>query len=318
MKAIVVGSFGGPEVLRATSVPAPTAPSGQVVVAVEAAGVGLVDALARQGMYPGISEPGFVPGAEVAGTVVALGQGVDEIWLNRRVFGVVGTGGYSEQIAVNVAQLTPLPDNISPVDAVGLGVNALVASLAVKRACLKAGERVLVRGAGGGIGVMTTQVAARSMAVITAATSSAERGRRLMELGASTIVDRITGVDQPESEYDFVLDPVGGLDMGKYIAQLSINGRYILCGFAGGFPEPNFGMGLLANFQKSASFSTLSLDPTDPSLHGHMAEIFALAASGSLRPIVDQVLSLESASEAHVKLASGSVFGKLILTTGTK
>jgi NADPH:quinone reductase len=140
LKAIVVQSLGGPQNLALVDLPAPSAGAGQVLTAVEAAGVGLVDVLLRQGPIPGSSAPGFVPGIEVAGTVITVGEGVDRSWLERRVFTMVTGGGYAERVAAEASRLVPLPPTMKAVDAVALGVNALVLeSASAAHAKLEAG-----------------------------------------------------------------------------------------------------------------------------------------------------------------------------------
>jgi NADPH:quinone reductase len=148
-----------------------------------------VDVLRRRGQLPG-TKPGFVPGGEVAGTVVAVGAGVGAAWLGSRVHaGFEGGGGYAEYVATGVGELTPLPPTVSAVHVVALGTHALVATFALRHARLRAGERILVRGASGGIRVLAIQLGAHRGATVAATTSSADRGQRLRQLGASEILD---------------------------------------------------------------------------------------------------------------------------------
>ncbi|EYF04508.1 quinone oxidoreductase family protein [Chondromyces apiculatus] len=315
MKAVTIRDFGGPENLVLQNVPALTPAAGQVLITIEAAGVGLADILMRTGAYRGAytapAEGGFVPGLEVAGTVAGLGTGVDPAWRGRRVFAPVQTGGYAEQAVFAADALIPLPDAISAVDAVALGVNALVAKIALERARLVPGERVLVRGAAGGIGTMATQLAAHAGAIVAATTSTADRGQRLRELGAVEILDRAaTGAEA----FDVILDNVLGPDLATFLGKLKENGRMVLCGAAGGFPPPDFGMALLAGFQRSLTLSTLSLNSVDaPRLAAALQEVFALVAAGHLKPVIEATLPLAEAAAAHARLESGQVFGKLVL-----
>ena len=189
MLAITVPAFGGPDVLRAAELPVPAPGPGQVLIAVESAGVGYVDVMARAGDYAPLAEPGFVPGLEAAGTVTATGDDVDPAWTGRRVYALTWRGAYAEQVVADLAGVVPLPTGVDAETAVALGVNALVARTGLRRAGARAGERVLVRGAGGGIGVHAVQLAAAAGAEVTAVTSSAERGVRLRELGAAHVQD---------------------------------------------------------------------------------------------------------------------------------
>ncbi|MTD52589.1 quinone oxidoreductase family protein [Amycolatopsis pithecellobii] len=317
MKAIVVKSFGGPENLEPIEHPKPAPGPGQVLVAVESAGVGLADALLRQGFLPDVA-PGFTPGLEMAGKVAEVGEGVDEAWLNSRVFAMVAegikSGCYAEFVAVDVDQLVPLPPTISSAEAVSLGVNVLAAEFVIRRAQIRLGEQVLVRGAGGGIGVMLVQLAARRGAIVTASTSSPERAERLLKLGASHAVDRagapLSGA-APE-RYDVILDTVAGPDLLTFSGKLNNNGRVVLAGVAGGLPPAELATALLD--RRSLSFSLVSLDAVDlPERLSALREIFALVARGELTPIIHEVLDLERAADAHSKLEAGGVFGKIVL-----
>jgi NADPH:quinone reductase-like Zn-dependent oxidoreductase len=319
VKAIVVNSFGGPAELEPVELPKPAAAPGQVLVAVESAGVGLADALLRQGFLPGV-EPGFTPGLELAGTVVEVGEGVDAAWLHSRVFAMVAEGNksgcYAEFVATDVGRLVPIPPTVSPTAAVALGINALVAEFVIRRAQLKPGEQVIVRGAGGGIGVLLVQLAAQRGAVVTASTSSIERAERLLELGAAHAVDRagkpLTG-GAPET-YDVVLDTVAGPDLLTFSDKLNDNGRVVLAGIAGGMPPAEVATALVD--PRSLSFSLLSLDAvTQAAKQAALRELFAAAARGELTPIVHEVLPLERASDAHHLLEAGKVFGKIVLET---
>lgn len=318
MKAVVVNSFGGPETLELVEQPVPVPGPGQVLVAVEAAGVGLGDALLRRGVRPDI-KPGFSPGLEMAGTVAELGEGVDAAWLQSRVFAMVDegikSGCYAEFVVIDVDTLVPLPPTISSAQAVALGVNALVAEFVTRRARVEPGEHVLVRGAGGGIGVMTVQVAARRGAVVTASTSSAERAARLRELGATYVVDRagvpFGGGEAPEA-YDVILDPVAGADLLTFVAKLRANGRVVLAGIAGGMPPAGLATALLD--PRSLTFSLVSLDAVSGlDRQAALHEIFAAASRGELRPVIDDVMELRRASDAHAGLEGGKTFGKIVL-----
>lgn len=322
MKAIVVTSFGGPEHLELTERPPPAPAPGQVLVAVEAAGVGLADVFLRQGMKPDV-EPGFTPGLEMAGTVVEVSEGIDKAWLNRRVFAMVKegvkSGCYAEFVAIDVDQLVPLPPTISSAQAASLGVNVLTAEFVIRRAHVKAGEQVLVRGASGGIGVLLVQLAARRGAVVTASTSSPERAERLLELGASHAVDRagesLNGV-APE-RYDVVLDTVAGPDMLTFANKLNNNGRVVLAGIAGGLPPAELATAIVD--PRSLSFSLVSLDAVDDADRlSALREIFAMVPRGELMPVIHEVLELGRASEAHSKIEAGRTFGKMVLEVGAR
>ncbi|CAM5683568.1 L-threonine 3-dehydrogenase [Streptomyces tendae] len=160
MKAVVIRAFGDPEGLEVVDLPAPEPRPGQVLVAVEAIGVGGVDAVIRRGALAAYGfREGHLLGSEVAGTVTAVGEGVDAAWTGRRVWAFTGlSGGYAEQAVARVEDVLALPDGLTGADAVTLGGSGLVAHFALRKAHFAPGETVLVRGAAGSIGI--TAVAA--------------------------------------------------------------------------------------------------------------------------------------------------------------
>jgi len=314
MKAVIVPSFGDSGVLVVVDRVEPTPGPGQVVVKVEAAGVGYVDVMARKGDYQPLSEPGFIPGLEAAGTVAAVGEGVDAQWAGQRVFLLTKGGAYAEAVVADLGDVAPLPSGVSAADAVALGVNALVAVLGLERANVKEGERVLVRGAGGGIGLMAAQLAALAGSEVTAITSSPERGERLRALGVAHVQDRRAGQDGRGSSYDLVVDPVAGPDLGRYVESLRRNGRYLLVGSAGGVPELAAFGSFLATYHNSPTLYAFSLNSVDAETVGNAAAtLFEQAARGDLRAVIDEQFPLAEAHRAHERLESAPVFGKVIL-----
>lgn len=317
MLAVTIQSFGSPNGLVPTDLPEPVAAPGQVVIDVEAIGVGGIDAVIRRGTLgrPGM-EPGYVPGSEVAGTVVAVGDERDVGWLGRRVWAFTGIGGaYAERAVAKTGDLTPLEDGFDAVDAVTLGSAAPVARFALAHAHLTQGERVLVRGAAGSIGIAAVELAVQAGAgAVAVTTGSAERGERLRGLGATHVLDRQGLGDGPEA-YDAVIDIVGGPAMPDFIDRLAPNGRLVIVGAVAGMPPADFGAHLLRAFQQSRSVATFSLDsvPRD-ALATARAELLRAATAGELTPVVDDVLPLAEAAEAHRRMDAGRVFGRIVLT----
>lgn len=309
MKVVKVSAFGAADVLQVEDVPAPVARAGQVVIKVEAAGVGFVDLMMRMGMYPPFPEPGFVPGVELAGEIVGVGEGVDAGLIGTRAYALTGHGACGEQAVVDAAALVPLPAGIEPADAVALGVNAIVAQIALKRMGAAAGETVLVRGASGGIGIMATQLAAAlGCRVITASAS----GDALKAYGAALTSDR--DARDVDEEFDVIVDPVGGAGVPGFLGRLKANGRMTACGGASGFPDPDFAAPLLANFGKSLTISALSLNSIPPAeLAATLLELFELKKAGKLKPVIHASLPLASTADAHRQIEGGEVFGKIVI-----
>lgn len=315
MRVVAITSFGGAEVLALEERVDAVAEAGQALIAVEAVGVGYADVMAREGRYVKFPDPGIVPGLEVAGRVVAVGEGGDSAWIGRRVFAMpMDGGGYSELIARPIDELMPIPDGLSCVDAVGLGMNAFVAKVGIERATLAHGERVFVRGAGGGIGLMAVQIAAARGAVVTATTSSDERGARLRALGAKHLVDRSRQENEVGDGFDVIVDTIAGPDLGKYVRRLNANGRYVMCGGIAGAPNADFGMDLLSVFHHSPAFFAFSLNSIAPrELAAVGAKLFEDALEGRIKSVIDRELPLSDAAEAHRAQESGNVFGKIVL-----
>ncbi|WP_413098812.1 zinc-binding dehydrogenase [Streptomyces sp. Inha503] len=319
MKAVAIQAFGPPEGLAVIDLPVPTPAAGQVLIANEAIGVGGSDAVIRRGTLAGYGfKEGHIPGSEVAGTVTAVGDGVDTSWVGQRVWAFTGVnGGYAEQAIAAVEEILPLPAGLSAVDAVTLGSSGIVAHFGLSHAHFAPGESVLVRGAAGSLGIMTVQLAARGGAgAVAVTTSSAERGDRLRELGATHVLDRSgEGGDDAPSGYDVIIDVIAGADMPSFFAKLNPNGRMVVVGVVGGMPPEDFGMTMMAAFQKSMSIAAFSAATVaEPDRRAVRTEQFAAASRGELRTVVHELLPLEQAVLAHRKMDTGEVFGRIVLT----
>lgn len=319
MRAVVIRAFGDPGGLEVVDVPEPVPAPGQVRIATEAIGVGGVDALIRRGTLGAYGfREGHLLGSEVAGRVTAVGEGVDASWTGRRVWAFTGlSGGYAEQAVAAVEDVLALPDGLTGADAVTLGGSGVVAHFALDRARFTPGETVLVRGAAGSIGITAVQLAAGDGASAVAVTaSSAERGARLRDLGATHVLDRSgeSGTDAPAG-FDVVIDVVGGPRLPLFLDKLNPNGRYVAVGVVGGQPPADFGMRLMDAFRRSLSFATFSSDTVPgPDRQAVRSSQFADAAHGNLRTVVHEVLPLEQAARAHRAMDAGEVFGRVVLT----
>jgi len=237
MRAIVIRSFGAPEGMEIVEFPSPTPRGVEVVIRTEAIGVGGVDAVIRRGTIGGGGfGEGLVPGSEVAGVITSTGADVDPSWIGRRVWAFTGTsGGYAEEAVAQLENVVLLPSRLSSKDAVTLGSAGPVAHFALTRAHLAVGESVLVRGAGGSIGIAAVELAVQAGAeVVAVTTSSAERGERLRAYGATHLLDRAGHGDGTEpSRFDVIVDIVGGPSMPTFIDRLAPNGRMVIVGIAG-------------------------------------------------------------------------------------
>jgi NADPH2:quinone reductase len=318
VRAIAIQEFGDPSGMAVVELPTPEPGNGQVLIGTEAIGVGGVDAVIRRGTLGSGFPQGMVPGSEVAGTITGAGADVDSAWIGRRVWAFTGTaGGYVEHAIAQLEDVTPLPDGLSPVNAVTLGSAATVAHFALARAPFAPGESVLIRGAAGSIGIAAVELAARGGAsAVAVTTSSIERGRLLAALGATVVLDRAgNGGDDAPRLFDVIVDIVGGDGMPAFIDRLAPNGRLVLLGAVAGFPPADFGMRLMQSFQESRSVATLSLASIAPATRSAArAELFEAATRGELHAVVYKLLPLDRAAEAHRLMDEGAVFGRIVLT----
>ena len=319
MKAVAIQAFGSPDGLRVIDLPDPSPAHGQVLIATEAIGVGGVDAVIRSGALAGYGfREGHILGGEIAGTVTAVGGGVDPSWTGQRVWAFTGLGGgYAEQAVTSATELIPLPPNMPAADAVTVGSSGAVAHFGLRHARFAPGESVLVRGAAGGIGIMTVQLAARNGAsAVAVTTSSPGRGARLRELGATHVLDRSgQGDGNAPAGFDVIIDVAAGQDMPSFFDRLNPNGRMVTVGVVAGQPPANFGLKMFAAFQKSLSFATFSTNTVpEPGRRTAIADLLAAATRGELRAVVHEQLPLKEAVLAHRKMESGEVFGRIVLT----
>jgi NADPH:quinone reductase-like Zn-dependent oxidoreductase len=287
LKAIATQTFGGPEGLAVIDLPTPARAAGQVLIAIEAGGVGFVDAIIRSGILAahGFKED-YVPGNEVAGAVTAVGDGVDASWVGQLVWASTGLGGgYVEHAAVPAAALVPLPANMSALDAVVIGSSGVVAHFGLRHARFAPGESVLVRGAAGGIGILAVQFAVRGGAsAVAVTTSSPERGGRLRKLGATHVLDRSgSGDEDAPADYDVIVDIAAGADMASFFARLNPNGRLVAVGAVAAFPPADFAKGMFPAIQKSLSFATFSAATvSEADRRAVVAQMFVAKCAASL------------------------------------
>jgi len=300
--------------MAVVDVPAPAPGPGQVSIAVEAIGVGGVDAVIRRGTLGGLGfSSGIILGSEVAGTVTEVGPDVDRSWIGERVWAFTGTGGgYVEQAVAAVEHLERIPAELTNEAAVALGSSGSVAHFALEHAHFAPGESVLIRGAAGSIGLLAVQLAAEASAVAVT-TSSPGRGRRLRDLGATHVLDRSGAGDGPAT-YDVILDVVAGPELPEFLPKLSPNGRLVLLGVVAGPPPADFTEHLVRHFRRSLSVATFSLDTIPvPARQPVRRAQFAAAARGELDPVVHDVMPLDRAADAHRQMDAGEVFGRIVL-----
>jgi NADPH2:quinone reductase len=322
VRAAVCNELGPPSVLRIEQQPDPEPGPGQVVVAVEAAGVNFVDGLFIAGQYQIKPPLPFVPGSEVAGRVFSVGTGVTGLAPGQRVMANTGLGGYASRAAVAAKSAVPLPDGLDSPRAATFNQSYSTSLFALRdRGGARAEESVLVLGAGGGIGLAAIGVArALGCRVLGVASTEAKRDAA-REAGAETVLESDSGsLKEAVREWaggtgvDLVVDPVGGELAEPSLRSLGDGGRYLVIGFAsGGIPSVPLNQVLLRNR------TVLGIDwgiwairhPADQ--EALLSELLGMVDDGSLDPVRPAEYRLDDAARALEDLLGRRAVGKIAL-----
>ncbi|MBZ5738081.1 zinc-binding dehydrogenase [Nocardioides mangrovi] len=320
MRAIRLHEFGPPERLVPDDLPDLTLGAGQVRIAVASAGVHLLDTTVRRGEPGPLPPPDLptVPGREVAGTVDAVGPGVGDEWLGRRVVAHLGPvpGGYAEQAVTTVDLLLRLPDRVSFPDAVAAVGTGRTAQGIVELEPAGAGDVVLVPSAAGGLGWLLVQDARARGATVVAAARGPERTGRVADLGVPVVDYGRDGWEREVPEgVTLVYDGVGG-EVGRTALELlRPGGRLVMFGFSSGAPTRVE----TADLVRRSISAGWTLGPRMQALPGGIPGLAARAldrvATCEWRPLVT-TYPLAQAARAHADLEQRRALGKVVLTTG--
>jgi NADPH:quinone reductase len=324
MRAVQISELSGPDAIGVAEVPAPElshmlTPGEGVLIDVAAAGVSFPDVLQTRGLYQLKPELPFVPGAEVAGTVVRApaGSGLEP---GQRVVAFTVLGGMAEQAVAPRYLAFALPEPLDFAQGASLILNYHTAYFALKlRGRLREGERVLVHGAAGGVGTAALQVAKALGASTIAVVSSDEKERIAREAGADEVVRsdgpwREQVIELSAGGVDVVLDPVGGDRFTDSLRSLREGGRALVVGFTGGsIPEVKVNRLLLRNIEVvGAGWGAYVLIHPDRN-HEIADAVNGMVADGFVRPIVGARFTLERAVEAFCTIDERRALGKVVL-----
>jgi len=337
VKALWITRYGGPEVLQVREAPDPLPGRGEVRVRVRAAGLNFAEVMARMGMYPDAPKAPCVVGYEAAGVVDALGEGAEGPVPGTRVIVLARFGAHADTLCVQAAHVFPMPDAMGFEEAAAIPVNYLTAwHMLMRVAALRAGEKVLVHMAAGGVGIAVLQLCRTVPDVEVFGTASASKHAVLREEGCAHPVDyRMQDYAQEVRRLtdgqgvDIVLDPLGGRDWRKGYRLLRPAGRLVAYGFA------NLASGPRRNLLHAARamagiplFAPLTLMTDNRSVAGvHMgrlwretellrAEMDALLTlwrEGRIRPRVDCAVPFDRAADAHRRIQDRANVGKVVL-----
>ncbi len=315
MRALRVHELTGPDAIWVDEVPVPPRVDGAVRIEVAAAGIGFVDTLVARGRYQVRQEPPYVPGLEFAGVVCEAPDGAG-LSVDQQVIGAVSAGACAETVWAPVAFTAPLPDGLTPVQGASMVVNYFTALIALtRRAGLRAGERVLVHGAGGGLGSAFVQVAAALGATVTAVAGTPERRAVAAAAGAVTVhgPDSWLAATRDDGGSDVIVDPVGGDTFDQSLRCLASEGRLLTVGFASGrIPSAPANRLLLRN-TSVVGFGLTEILRSDPALFAGTAARLAELVADGLRPPAAVEYDLADGAAAFRAIEDRAVAGKTVL-----
>jgi putative PIG3 family NAD(P)H quinone oxidoreductase len=329
MTAVEIAAPGGPEVLRLAERPVPSPAAGEVLIRVAAAGVNRPDILQRMGKYPPPTGASDIPGLEVSGTIVQVHHTREDStgrWREGdRVCALLAGGGYAQYCVAPGQQVLPVPDGVTLPEAAAIPETFFtVWTNLFQRGALQAGEQVLIHGGTSGIGTTAIQLARAFGATVFATAGTDEKCVACEKLGATAInyrtadfVDAIR-IHTHGRGVDVVLDIVGGDYLPRNIECLATNGRLLQIGLLGG-ARAQINLGPLMQRRLTLTGSTLRI--RTPEEKGAIAtdleaHVWPLLAARKVAPLVDRILPLGEAAEAHRLLEEGKVVGKVVLGVG--
>lgn len=338
MRAWLLRSTGPPDVLQLTDVPTPEPGPGEVAVRVEAIGINFAEVLSRKGLYGWAPERPYVPGMEVAGTIDAVGEGVDRR-PGERVLCGMKHGGYAERVVVDEALALPAPEGFSIEESAAFGVSFITAWVSLREmARLRPEDRVAITAAAGGVGTAAVRIAVAHGCDVIGLVGSGEKLDRVRALGARTAVayrtddfrERWREVTR-ERRPDVVHEVVGGDVFRACVERLAPFGRIVVVGYAGldydrwnpfswwraWRDAPRLGVREAAERSIGILSSHVGyLLPEEAVLRRVWTELTAFVEQHDLRPVVGHAFAFEELPEAHRLMESRRSVGKIVLRVG--
>ncbi len=328
MKAIVSHEFAPLDALKYEEIADPIPTGREVVITVEAAGVNYPDGLVVQGLYQMKPPRPFAPGGEIAGDVIAVGEGVKGYAEGDRVLALTGFGGFATQIYVDPMRAVKIPDGMPYEDAAcfiftyGTSLHALK-----DRADLKAGESLLILGAAGGVGAAAIELGKAMGAKVIAAVSSEEKAAFCRKIGADETIVYPRELDRDAQKalsseikklaggegVDVVYDAVGGAYAEPAVRALAWEGRFLVVGFPAGIPKLPLNLTLLKGCQVVGVFWGAAV-ARDPKGHAaNVGQLFQWYAEGKIKPQISARYPLDQAADALNLMQDRKVMGKVVL-----
>lgn len=325
MRFVDLPSFGAPEVMVIAKGPLPVAKAGEILVRVEAAGVNRPDVAQREGSYPAPKDASPVLGLEVAGEVVALGEGVTEFAVGDKVCALANGGGYAEYCTVPAGQALPWPKGYDAVRAAALPETFFtVWANLFQMAGLTEGETVLIHGGTSGIGTTAIQLANAFGAKVFTTAGSKEKCEACVKLGAARAInyreeDFVTVIKEATGKkgVDTILDMIGAAYFEKNLAALAKDGCLSIIAFLGGFKAENVNLTPIMVKRLTVTGSTMRPRTAEEKRGIRdelVAEVWPLIESGKVAPVIHTVVPLEQVGDAHKLMESSNHIGKIVLT----
>ncbi len=325
MTAIEISAPGGPEVLVPSERPVPRPGKGEVLVRVAAAGVNRPDVLQRRGFYPPPPGASDIPGLEIAGTVVAAGEGASHL-IGTEVCALIAGGGYAQYAIAPAVTALPVPTAIPLVEAAGLPETLFtVWTNLFERGFASEGEWALIHGGTSGIGTMAIALCGLFGVKPIVTCGSEEKCAWARKLGAAAAInyaasDFVTEVKQLTggAGVNVILDMVGGDYLPRNLAALADDGRHVSIATQRGISAE---LDILDVMRRRLTLTGSTLRPRPLAFKGAVAEeilreVWPFVESGQLRPVIDRSYPLAQAAEAHARMEAGAHVGKILLTTG--
>lgn len=328
MKAVLSKIPGGPETLVIDDLPAPVAAPDEILIAVKAAGVNYPDVLIIEDKYQYKPQRPFSPGGEVSGTVAAVGDNVSGLQVGDRVLAFCSWGGMAQQIAVKAAHCTKIPDAMPFEEAAALIFTYGTSHYALKvRGQLKAGEKLLVLGAAGGVGLAAIELGKAMGAEVIAACSSQEKADLCLAKGAHhALVYPGTDLDSAAQRQfsaeikaisgggvDVICDAVGGTYAEPALRTLNWEGRFLVVGFPAGVPAIPLNLPLLKSCDIRGVFWGAWVTSRPEEFRRSLDELVDLYQQGLIRPHVSSVYPMAKAGDAILALSERRAVGKIVV-----
>ena len=330
MQALLSHAVGGPETLRLDTIPDPVAGPGELLIRVHAAAINYPDVIILEDKYQLKPPRPFAPGGEIAGEVVALGEGVSGWSIGDRILAVLGFGGLAELVAIPAKAAFRLPAKRSFIEGSALLLTYATSIHALyDRGRLAAGQTVLILGAAGGVGIAAIELAKAKGARVVAAVSSDDKAAAATAAGADTTLVYPRGPFDKDGQKalaeqfkaavgpggaDVIYDPVGGEYAEPALRSIAWEGRYLVVGFPAGIPRLPLNLTLLKSCDVCGVFWGAFAARNPAANAAHVATLFRLWDEGKISPLVSATYPLARGGEAIAALAERRVIGKLVVT----